>query len=164
MRVLVALAVLAAPAAAQDLVFSPAATEACLANTRDYDARHQCVGASARQCMTDTPGGETTVGMGGCLSAELDYWDAQLNAAYGDVIAEARATDAEMAEIGATAASQEDALRAMQRAWIPFRDATCDYEYSQWGGGSGGGPAIAACLMRMTGEQTLYLLGSRLGG
>ena len=49
------------------------------------------------------------------------------------------------------------ALRAMQRAWIGFRDATCDYERSLWGGGTGGGPATAACLMRMTGEQTLYL-------
>ena len=163
MRALVVLAVLATPAAAQDLIFSPAGTEACLTTTQTYDARHACIGTSAQQCMNTTPGGNSTVGMGGCLSAELDYWDARLNDAYGDVIAAARAMDAEMAEIGATVASQEDALRAMQRAWITFRDATCDYEYSQWGGGSGSGPAIAGCLMRMTGEQTLYLLGSRLG-
>ena len=163
MRGLVVLALLASPVAAQDLVFSPAATESCLATTQDYDGRHACIGLSARQCMTNTPGGETTVGMGGCWGAELDYWDARLNAAYADVVAAARAIDADMAEIGATVASQEDALRAMQRAWITFRDTTCDYEYSQWGGGSGGGPAIAGCMMRMTGEQTLYLLGSRLG-
>lgn len=114
--------------------------------------------------MTDTPGGQSTYGMGGCLSAEAEYWDAQLNAVYAQVRASARATDAEMAEIGATVASQEQALRAMQRAWIAYRDATCDYEYSQWGGGTGGGPAISACLMRETGEQTLYLQASRLGG
>ncbi|MEO0774677.1 MAG: lysozyme inhibitor LprI family protein, partial [Pseudomonadota bacterium] len=75
-----------------------------------------------------------------------------------------RASDAEMASIGASVASQEEALRAMQRAWIAYRDATCDYEYSQWGGGTGGGPALIGCIMRETGEQTLYLLASRLGG
>jgi len=164
MRWIAVLALLASPAAAQDLNFSPAATEACLFATQDYDVRHACIGKSADQCMTDTPGGHSTYGMGGCLSAELEYWDAQLNKAYAEVISSARETDAEMASIGATVASEEEALRAMQRAWITFRDATCDYEYSQWGGGTGGGPAIAGCLMRMTGEQTLYLLGSRLGG
>ncbi len=164
MRFLILLSFLAMPAAAQDLVFSPLATESCLASTQDYDARRACIGASAEACMTDTPGGQSTYGMGGCLSAEAEYWDAQLNAVYAQVRASARATDAEMAEIGATVASQEQALRAMQRAWIAYRDATCDYEYSQWGGGTGGGPAISACLMRETGEQTLYLQASRLGG
>jgi uncharacterized protein YecT (DUF1311 family) len=152
------------PVAAQDLNFSPAGTEACLANAVEYEAKRACVGVSADQCMTNTPGGYSTYGMGGCLSAELEYWDAKLNAVYADVVAETRRSDAEMASLGANVASQEDALRAMQRAWITFRDATCDYEYSQWGGGTGGGPAIASCLMRMTGDQTLYLDYSRLGG
>ena len=100
MRGVLVLALLAGPAVAQDLTFSPAATESCLAATQDYDARHSCVGASAQACMRDTPGG----------------------------------------------------------------DATCDYDYSQWGGGTGGGPAIAGCMMRMTGEQAIYLRASRLGG
>ena len=43
------------------------------------------------------------------------------------------------------------------KRWIGYRDATCDYERSQWGGGTGGGPATLGCLMRLTGEQTLYL-------
>jgi uncharacterized protein YecT (DUF1311 family) len=47
----------------------------------------------------------------------------------------------------------------MQRAWIGYRDAACDYERAQWGGGSGGGPATAGCLMRLTGEQALALEG-----
>lgn len=155
---------MALPAGAQDLTFSPAATQACLAAAQDDDARHACVGVSAEACMRDTPGGHSTYGMGGCLSAEADYWDAQLNAAYAEVMAAAQNADAEMAEIGASAISQADTLRAMQQAWITFRDATCDYEYSQWGGGTGGGPAIAGCIMRMTGAQAIYLQGSRLGG
>ena len=51
----------------------------------------------------------------------------------------------------------------MQRAWIGWRDATCDYERAQWGGGTGGGPATVACLMRLTGEQALYLETVRMG-
>lgn len=164
MRALMALGLLALPAAAQDLTFSTLATESCLSATQDYDAKRACIGASAEACMRDTPGGQSTYAMGGCLSEEADYWDAALNAAYGEVIASARAADAEMKEIAAHLATQEASLRAMQRAWIAYRDAACDYEYSQWGGGTGGGPALASCIMQQTGEQTLYLLASRLGG
>ena len=45
----------------------------------------------------------------------------------------------------------------MQRAWIAWRDAACLYEVSQWGGGTGGGPAGADCMMRLAGEQALAL-------
>ncbi|MEO0750857.1 MAG: lysozyme inhibitor LprI family protein [Pseudomonadota bacterium] len=157
-------AAMSAPVAAQDLVFSPAATEACLASTQSYDGRHACIGASAELCMEGTQGGFSTYGMGGCLSAELEYWDAQLNLVYAAAVEAARSFDAETAQYAAHLATREANLRAMQRAWIAFRDATCDYEYSQWGGGTGGGPAIAGCLMRMTGEQALYLFSEGQGG
>jgi uncharacterized protein YecT (DUF1311 family) len=62
-----------------------------------------------------------------------------------------------MADLGSAAPSQGDALKNMQRAWIAYRDATCDYERSHWGGGTGGGPATVSCLMYMTAEQALYL-------
>ena len=152
------LCVLAAPVAAQEVSFSMAATEECLASEGRFD---DCVGASAQDCMASAPGGETTVGMGYCLEQEWQEWDAQLNMHYGEVRAEARATDAEMQEIGATTPSQEAALRDMQRAWIGFRDGLCDYERSLWGGGTGGGPATLSCLMRETARQALYLQSQR---
>ncbi|MEO3413809.1 lysozyme inhibitor LprI family protein [Roseovarius sp. CAU 1744] len=157
-----ALVFLAGSASAQDLVFSPAQTESCLASSAPEQQR-LCFGLSAQACMSATPGGHTTVGMAGCLDAERQYWDNRLNAAYQSRMAQAKAVDAEMAELGATVSSQADALREMQRAWIPFRDGKCGFEYSQWGGGTGGGPAITACLMNETGEQTLYLENSGLG-
>jgi uncharacterized protein YecT (DUF1311 family) len=49
---------------------------------------------------------------------------------------------------GLTVPPVAEALRDMQRAWIAYRDASCDYERAQWGGGTGGGPATAGCLMR----------------
>jgi uncharacterized protein YecT (DUF1311 family) len=49
------------------------------------------------------------------------------------------------------------ALQEMQRAWIAFRDTTCQYEVTQWGGGTGSGPAFADCRMRTTARQALTL-------
>jgi uncharacterized protein YecT (DUF1311 family) len=133
-----ALVLLAAPAAAQDDPrFLPGPTLDCLARHAGTPAARACIGLSAGDCMETTAMGSTTVGMGFCLDRELTLWDGRLNAAYRDLMAAA--------------------LRAMQRGWIAFRDARCDYERAQWGGGTGGGPATLACLMQMTGEQALYL-------
>ncbi|PJI92292.1 uncharacterized protein YecT (DUF1311 family) [Yoonia maricola] len=136
----------AVPAQAQDLVFSDIHTEACLQEALGAGERHACIGASANQCMTNTPGGESTVGMGGCLERERSYWDGRLNDVYQQLLAQQ----------GDDAAVTNN-LRAMQRAWITYRDARCDYEYVQWEGGTGGGPALLACLMQTTGEQVLVL-------
>jgi uncharacterized protein YecT (DUF1311 family) len=143
----------ALPAAAQDLPFSAEPTETCLASAPSPEG---CIGLAADACI-DTPDGSTTVGMSYCLGRELEYWDGRLNAAYAELLRLEEAQDAEMKEIGASAPPTAEALRAMQRAWIGWRDAACAYERSQWGGGTGGGPATAGCLMRLTGEQALAL-------
>ena len=95
--------------------------------------------------------------MGGCLDRELKFWDGKLNENYQIQLTRAKAADTENREYNANLASQEEALRAMQRAWITFRDAACDYERSTWGGGTGGGPATLGCLMELTGQQALRL-------
>ena len=143
-------------AVAQDLVYGDDGTEACLSQA-EGTARLDCVGLSAAACMTDTPDGETTVGMGGCLDSEYRYWDGQLNKAYGKLMAMYEANDAEAKAGGWNAPEQVAPLKAMQRAWIAYRDARCDFERAKWGGGTGGGPATAECLMRTTAEQTLLL-------
>lgn len=154
-RLLVSFWLFAVPAQAQDLVFSPEATEACLAAvTSNYES---CIGHSADACMLDTPGGDSTVGMGACLARELDYWDARLNATYRALMERHRVTDVETREYAPSAPSLAEALRAMQRAWVPYRDAACDYERAQWSGGTGGSPATAGCLMHLTGRQALEL-------
>ncbi|GAA4223666.1 uncharacterized protein YecT (DUF1311 family) [Sagittula marina] len=152
---IMALAVLPVGALAQDVTFSPEATMQCL--MEDPGAGVSCIGASADKCMEDTDGGDSTVGMGGCLDAERAYWDTRLNAAYGARMKEAKAADAEAKAGGWSAPSQADALREMQRAWIPFRDARCTYAAALWSGGTGAGPAATGCLMLTTGEQALYL-------
>lgn len=149
---------LAGPSAAQDgLDFSARHTRSCLQEATTQAERQSCIGASAEVCMETSPGGYSTYGMGGCLSLEAEWWDGKLNVSYQSLRKREREDDAFNASEGITAPNKADALRDMQRAWIGFRDAVCAYEYSQWGGGTGGGPANISCVMRMTGEQTLYL-------
>ncbi len=144
-------------AAAQDMVFDPAPTEACLAAAPADLA--SCIGHAADACMMENPQGETTMGMSFCLSQEWEWWDARLNAALGALMEQHKAGDAQVKAEGLEVASVAEALRTMQRAWIVYRDAACDYERAQWAGGTGGGPATAACLMQQTGVRTLELEG-----
>ncbi len=153
--ILAGLAAAAAPVAAQDLTYSSDTTASCLAEAPDTNAQMACIGASANACMEDTPGGSSTYAMSGCLDRELQYWDGLLNENYRGAVTRARAYDDDM-----DGTPSESALREMQRAWITFRDASCDYERSLWGGGTGGGPATVGCLMRLTGTQALYLANS----
>lgn len=151
------LVLLGTPLTAQDLRYSEDATVACIYAAPTQAGQRVCIGQSAQACMSATSDGGTTVGMGGCLDRELQYWDGRLNVAYRALMKKAKRVDSEMAGSGATVPKLEPALRQMQRDWIPWRDATCDFERAQWGGGTGGGPATLSCLMRLTGEQALYL-------
>lgn len=163
MRSLICLVFLASPVMAQELPFSPDATEACLAEAEDRGAREGCIGRSAEACYS-REGVYSNYAIGICFGAEADYWDVRLNTVYTELIKAETAMLKEMNDIGATVPDTVTALREMQRAWIPYRDAACWYEYTTWGGGSGGGPANAACLMHETGRQALELemrLGER---
>ena len=145
------------PAVAQDLVFSMQATDSCLAGMERADQQDMCIGASAQMCMQDTVGGGSTVGMGGCLSAELGQWDARLNETYQRLMAKEKTHDAEMADASYVVPKKAEPLRDMQRAWISYRDTRCAYVGVQWGGGTGTGPAIVDCTMNMTAQQALFL-------
>ncbi|PRY26477.1 uncharacterized protein DUF1311 [Aliiruegeria haliotis] len=142
-----------------DMLFSPEATQSCLDRAADEPARRACIGAGANACMEGDAEGFTTIGMMSCINQELDWWDDRLNARYTALMAEEKASDAELDKLGSSAPRLAPALRAMQRAWIPYRDAACEYEQAQWGGGSGSGPAVLGCHMRMTAEQVLHLEG-----
>ena len=146
MRTLALLLLLASPAAAQDLVYDDQATLSCLDGAGSLGAKHDCIGAAANACMEQTEGGSSTPVMGACLEQEQKFWDDRLNAVYGEL----RSSYADRPEVS-------EALRDMQRAWISYRDARCDYIGTQWSGGTGMGPAIIGCMMETTAEQTLLL-------
>lgn len=148
-----AFCLLASPAAAQDITYDFSHSQGCIAATDDWYEKVQCIGTSANRCMEETEGGYSTVGQGACVWAEYEDWDVELNALYSP-LRERLANDDEVNEMPFSTA---DALRDAQRAWIPWRDANCAFERSKWGGGTGGGPAEAACLMQMTAERALSL-------
>ena len=146
MRPLALLLLLATPAAAQDLVYDDQTTLSCLEGAEDPGAKQDCIGASSNACMDQTEGGSSTPVMGGCLEQEQKFWDDRLNTVYGEL----RSSYADRPDVS-------EALRDMQRAWISYRDARCDYIGTQWSGGTGMGPAIIGCMMEATAEQTLLL-------
>ena len=156
MRAALILALLAAPAAAQEAPpFDPAPLLACLEGGGTAD---DCAGLAANACM-EGEGGSSTVGMGFCLGAERDWWDGRLNDSYRQAMTRAQEADAELKELGSAAAPQAPALRDMQRAWIAFRDAACTHEATRWGGGTGAGPAAAQCALTLTARQAMHLDG-----
>jgi len=145
-----------AGAVAQDLVFDIAPVEACIR----AGGGEACAGRAAERCIEATPGGYTTIGMSGCTDRERAHWDGWLNTVYQQLYATLAAQDAQAPSY---APKQAEALRAMQRAWIGYRDARCGYEAAQWGGGTGAGPVTVSCLLHETARQMLYLQSSRLG-
>ncbi|WP_296474288.1 lysozyme inhibitor LprI family protein [Roseinatronobacter sp.] len=152
MRLTIALALcLATPAMGEDLRFHATPTESCLAESADQ--ARECIGRAATACMGQ-PGGDTTIGMGFCLDAELGFWDDKLNAAYQRLRADMTAQDKARTDPAILLA---DSLRDMQRAWIGYRDARCGFETAQWHGGTGASPAFLGCALQVTAEQTLYL-------
>lgn len=144
-------------ALAQETPFTPQATEACLAAATEEEVKAACLGLSANACMAAQPGGPSTAGDGACYAAETAYWDRRLNADYAELLKLEEAQAAEDAAAPALQASPVEALRTMERAWVAYRDAACAYEYSTWGGGTGGGPAQELCLLIFTGRQALDL-------
>lgn len=145
-------------AGAQEIAFSFDPTAACLTAAEDGPAKEACIGKAADACM-EAPAGQSTVGMGFCLGAEADSWDARLNAAYKALMKNEEAAAKDLADLGSAAASPAVALRDMERAWIAYRTAACAYEASQWGGGTGAGPAATGCFLDLTGRQALALEG-----
>ncbi|MFV2034695.1 MAG: lysozyme inhibitor LprI family protein, partial [Halocynthiibacter sp.] len=158
---IVAMALLPASLArAQELMFSSAIAETCLADpgVTDRGDFTSCIGIAAEACMEATEGGWSTIGMNACMAAERVYWDDKLNAMYRTLLKSDAAEDAEAVRIGLTVPARAPALRDMQRAWITYRDERCEYVGTQWAGGTGASSATINCLMVQTGEQAIYLM------
>ncbi|MCJ2071888.1 lysozyme inhibitor LprI family protein [Methylobacterium sp. J-030] len=90
--------------------------------------------------------GSTQMDLNACAAAAYDRADAAMNAAYGKL----------MKQIGPKA---KDGLRAAQKAWLPFRDASCTLEATGAEGGSMQPQVRANCLARVTAARTKMLTG-----
>jgi uncharacterized protein YecT (DUF1311 family) len=81
-------------------------------------------------------------GLAACVAQAHQREDKRLNTVYGQVMA------------SALPQGDKDWVKATERAWIPWRDATCAEEAAAQGGGS---TATTRCALRMTIEQADWL-------
>jgi uncharacterized protein YecT (DUF1311 family) len=156
--VLGALAVLCAPAAAQEtpdegvrdaLTEEQAAQDVaflreCLDTlaARGAPAR-VCIDIVARDCVGE-PGGETSAGALACEERESNAWQALLDEAAGEI-------DRGMSNAG------RERFAAAQDAWGAYRDAQCVYEAAQLEGEAVQNVERAACMRRLTAERMIAL-------
>lgn len=142
--------------AQEELSYDPTVLDVCLSGRVTASERAGCIGQAAARCVDSELGG-STVGMRYCLGSEAEDWDARLNAVYQHLLVEQAEMDADHAQYAPHLPSAVETMREMQRSWIAYRDAACSWEVLQFGGGTGGGPARAACMMELTARQTLFL-------
>lgn len=139
----------AAPVRAED---DPAKTtdtdranlQSCIEAVHDgAGSAEQCIGAASNPCM-ENPSNQNTNGMVACAMREEGFWDAQLNFVYQEL-------RTQLAEPARTE------LRDIQRVWITWRNATCAFPISLYGGGTAFRPATALCSMKETARRAIDL-------
>lgn len=96
----------------------------------------------ANPCMGD-PGSKSDGAMADCYEIEGVIWDDLLNTNYKTLLGE---LDEE----------QTAKARAMQRAWLAYRDTTCRF-YDDKIQGSMAGMMMAACITRETARRAMLL-------
>ncbi|MHB2208980.1 lysozyme inhibitor LprI family protein [Methylobacterium sp. CM6257] len=115
-------------------------------------SRSICVGLSAMLIAAgparaaDPCAASTQMDLNACAATAYDRADAAMNQAYGRL----------MKQIGPEA---KDGLRAAQKAWLPFRDASCALEAMGVEGGSMQPQVRADCLARVTAARVKVLNG-----
>ncbi len=122
-----------------------AAIRDCATKNRDnLDAGEQgCLfKLVADPCMGD-PGSKSDGQMADCYEIEGAVWDDLLNANYKTLL-------------GELDADQTAKAKAMQRAWIAYRDTTCQFYYDKIQG-SMAQMMIAACTTRETARRAMLL-------
>ena len=102
-----------------------------------------CIGALAAACIQQHGEMASDNVFSECRSRETQVWDKRLNLAY-------RAASKKMEKPAA------DNLLKTQRAWIAWRDASCQQPWITFQG-SMAGPLQAWCTLRLTAEQALWM-------
>ncbi|MEM7178989.1 MAG: lysozyme inhibitor LprI family protein [Pseudomonadota bacterium] len=98
-----------------------------------------------------------------CIDTELKHWDDYLNRLYKEAMGVLGQDDADRdTPAGDSMRSMTDALRDTQRAWIPYRDALCDFAANMTPGGTTAPEHRMICLSDETARQSLHL-GRMLG-
>jgi uncharacterized protein YecT (DUF1311 family) len=137
-----------APAAVAQSVATPKDAAAIRACAQKYaeninEAERRCIFAIFTDPCTKRRSGQSTQGAAACYRAEQEIWDALLNENF-QVLREGLDDD------------QKTKLRDMQRAWIEYRNTTCQFYYDKIQG-TMATEMTAACLARETARRALLL-------
>jgi uncharacterized protein YecT (DUF1311 family) len=156
MTLCLALFLLAGPLAAQQVPFSPEATETCLAESTAADLS-LCVGKSADACAKAIPGA-TEIDRAICLNAETGWWRERMDTAYALVDERAAFLDMEFAQaISQGGAKMTVDLAEMQAAWKDWSEKRCFFAAIERRGRPDRGEVASACMLHQTAEQALLL-------
>jgi uncharacterized protein YecT (DUF1311 family) len=108
-----------------------------------FEAERQCLFNLVATPCTNRPECASNLGAADCYRVEQAIWNVLLNDNFK--------------ELQGTLDDQQTAkLRAMQRAWIAYRDTTCAF-YTDKAQGSMAVPMQSACAARETARRALLL-------
>jgi uncharacterized protein YecT (DUF1311 family) len=110
--------------------------------------------ATAQESDCTNPPDQMTITQ--CAYEEWQTADAELNSVYKRATAILKDQDS---RLDAAMRGGPEALRDAQRAWITFRDKTCEAEGFAMRGGSAEPMVVAFCLTRITRERIGHLYG-----
>jgi len=152
----VPLLALAMPAFGQDAPsFTPddeTAMQQCFEAARDIAAngddtagtsQADCIAVASNACQGE-PGGSSTPGITDCNNREASWWDAQLNFYYEELKAKLEP-------------DVFDSLKTAQRAWLAYREATCNFSYELWRDGTIRSVAYSSCMLEETARRSIAL-------
>jgi len=122
-----------------------AAIRNCAAQYKDNvdEGERQCVFNLVAEPCTKKPEAASTFGTSDCYRVEWVIWDNLLNENFKTLM-------------GSLDDQQNAKLKAMQHAWIAYRDTTCNF-YMDKIQGSMAQPMGAACAARETARRALLL-------
>jgi uncharacterized protein YecT (DUF1311 family) len=106
----------------------------------DSIARAQHMNSAGAPCRNVA----VTIAMENCFDKAYKAADSGLNQTYNQISKVLQPDDLER-------------LKAAQRLWIQFRDATCTAESDLYSGGTASAPAYSACLEELTRHRTADL-------
>ncbi|MGB6754467.1 MAG: lysozyme inhibitor LprI family protein [Xanthobacteraceae bacterium] len=122
-----------------------AAIRACATKYQDDldKVEQQCLFNPVATPCTNKPSHASNAATADCYRTETAIWDDLLNENYKKLL-------------GTLDDQQTEKLRAMQRAWIAYRDTTCNFYWDKIQG-TMAGPMISACEARETARRAVLL-------
>ncbi|MFD1697534.1 lysozyme inhibitor LprI family protein [Roseibium aestuarii] len=107
--------------------------------------------AFAQEPKLDCADAYTQSDLNRCAYQDYEAADAELNRVYAQAVAAMTEMDEALTGTGLEGAVK--ALRAAQRAWIPFRDAACESEGFMARGGTMEPMVVAGCMTTLTKQR-----------